>query len=187
MKVRKIHMLFFRLGAIAMSLVLSAAVLIPTSAYAQVGLDAVSQQMIDNGMFRPHANNCVGASEAFLPLGAGGTSGSTGLCVELAEKSPAAWEVARQACADLGKRLFEPSEYKIACNSAGALSLANMTDDDEWASNFTHTDLGYDAFASLYLQLNVPIAGSGSCLHFSVGNVSEINSSQSTFPFRCVR
>lgn len=166
--------------------VLAIAALPLSYAYAEPGLDAVNQQMIDNGLFRPHADTCV-TGEAFLPLGAGGTAGTTGLCVEEDERSADHWEDARQTCAALGKRLPEPSEYKIACRLAGSLGLNDMTDDDEWASNFSLSTTGYDPGSNWYRIRIIPVAGSGSCLHMSFDNAAHNGSVEGTIPFRCVR
>src|SRR4051812_3569587 len=107
-------------------------------AHAQYGLDAVNKEMIDSGLFHPHANICD-TSEGFLALGSGGTSGNTGICVEKNTRTATGWENARQICAGLGKRLPEPAEWKKACDNAGSLSLSSMGSAWEYASNFTLT------------------------------------------------
>lgn len=106
-----------------MCLLLSLFVIVPISGFAQANIDSVNWEMLQNGLFHPHADNCS-ANEAFMPLGSGSTSGGTGICVEKDERSVLNFEDARLDCADEGKRLPEMAEFRRACGLAGPLTLA---------------------------------------------------------------
>jgi hypothetical protein len=160
--------------------------LVVSPAVAQTSHDAISQEMKEKGLFSPHANFCT-TSEAFLALGQGTTSGATGICVEKAERSAATFETARQTCADLGKRLPEPAEYQLACAAAGGLSISDVTDDNEWASNFYQINFGYDANNSGFFQREVAIMGETNCAHLYIGVVADAGNNNQTHTYRCVR
>jgi hypothetical protein len=156
---------------------------------AQQNLDMINNEMISNGLFIPHTNYCDSSTEAFVPVGFGGTGGNRGFCIEKSQRSGGgsdSWEDARQDCADEGKRLPEIAEWKIACQLAGSLSISNMTDDWEWAGNFPYNNTFKDS--SWFTNGEASIVGSGSCLAISAGAFSSGSSSENTaLSYRCVR
>lgn len=86
-------------------------------------------------LFQLHENGgarACSATEKFVTV-----RGNLGFCIDANESASGSldWEDAREVCAAAGKRLPEPAEYKFACQ-AGISGLNDMTDDNEWASNF---------------------------------------------------
>lgn len=165
-------------------LLLVGVVFASTARAQSLGADIVNQEMGRNGLFHPHANNCA-SSEVFIPVGSGGTGGNTGFCIDKDETSGSgiAWEDCRQACAELGKRLPEPVEFKIACQLAPT-GLVNMTNGFEWASNFSV--LQGDATAGQQ-HMEVPVVGNGSCLYAGQGEFANASSAENTnIAYRCV-
>ncbi|MFN8391630.1 MAG: hypothetical protein U0136_15180 [Bdellovibrionota bacterium] len=169
----------------ALVLIGAVCLVVPACSWAQAaGSDMINQEMKDNGLFHPHINNCA-SSEVFVPVGAGGTGGPTGFCIDKDESSGSgiAWEDCRQNCASLGKRLPEPVEFKIACQLSPT-GLINMTNGFEWASNFSI--LEYDS-ASGTQHMQVPVVGNGSCLYAGVGEFANASSAENTnIAYRCV-
>lgn len=157
----------------------------PSNGLAQaLGSDMINQEMKDNGLFHPHVNNCA-STEVFVPVGAGGTGGPTGFCIDKDESSGSgiAWEDCRQNCAALGKRLPEPAEFKIACQLAPT-GLVHMTDNYEWGSNFSW--LHADAHGG-YQQMETVLIGNGSCANAGAGEFANISSQENTnYNYRCV-
>jgi hypothetical protein len=161
-------------------LALALAFLTAPHAFAQTD-DAWVSEMRHEGRFLPHPNSgtraCDGGTEVFVAMGSNGG----GYCFEKSERTAAQFEVARETCAALGKRLPEPAEFKYACNNAGGLS--DMTDDWEWASNSVIGMLSSND--SNYVESIV--AGSGGCARLAIGHVGAFDGSTSSVPFRCVR
>lgn len=139
-----------------------------------VGTDMWTQDFMARGLYTPHIDNCSG-SEGFVPVG--GTE--RGFCIDKAERSTATFELAREDCANEGKRLPEPAEYKTACTNAGSLSLANMTDDFEWSSNAPTTMFVGGA------SIAVAVMGNTSCTIGSFTSLAD-DYGDDTRPYRCV-
>ena len=167
----------------------SALLVMPLVAGAQANVDAINWEMVQNGLFHPHVNNCDSGTEAFMPIGAGGPSGPTGLCIEKSERSSLNWEDARLDCAASGKRLPEIAEWRRACNLAGSLSLSNMTDDDEWASNYAvfHTENTSDGYSTGSGYWGGVMIGNGSCFNIGFGISGHISGGATSHVYRCVR
>ncbi len=134
-----------------------------------------------NGLFVAHEDNCDSLTEAFV----GVTAGGKGFCIEKSERATDQWEDARETCNSVGKRLPEPGEYKFTCKAAGTLGLSDMTDDFEWASNFTHWSI-YTAGGSTSGE-GASAFGGGGCAKGSFGWVGNTAGTNDSFPFRCVR
>lgn len=130
------------------------------------------------GLFTPHEDYCDSSTEVFVAIS--GTA-SRGFCIEKDERTAAAWEAARDDCASDKKRLPEPGEWKYAC--VNAVGLNNMTDDDEWVSNFALP------FAASPGRLASAAAGgySGSCADISHGIVGSYGAGSHSLVYRCVR
>jgi hypothetical protein len=76
---------------------LSSLLLTTASALAQatgVGGDMWNGRMQQLNMFRPHANNCNAATDAFIQV----QGASLGFCIEKVERVATTWEVARDTC-----------------------------------------------------------------------------------------
>lgn len=145
--------------------------------YPAMGSDMWTTYFGDQSLFTPHTDNCS-ASEAFVALYTGAT---LGFCIEEDERTAEAWEDARETCAQAGKRLPEPAEWKYACEDAGTLGLNNMTDDWEHASNFSYLGAvtGYVLIAASM--------GNGSCIHSNIAYIANYTGgAASSFVFRCV-
>ena len=155
---------------------------VPMSSQAEgvaMGSDMWTRAFEQWGLFNPHANHCDSSTEVFIAVG----GGDTGFCMEKSERTADSWDLARETCASVKKRLPEPGEYKIACRFSPS-GLANMTDDNEWASNFSSPG----AHASNSYGLVVPVIGNGHC--YDGGFMYSVRSDFSndyTAPFRCVR
>lgn len=160
---------------------------VPLNCVAQANIDSVNWEMLQNGLFHPHADNCSN-SEAFMPLGSGSTSGGTGICVEKDERSVLNFEDARLDCADEGKRLPEMAEYRRACGLAGSLGLNNMTDDYEWASNFpqVHSEWVSNGYSAANAYWGSIIMGNSSCFQVAFGIVGHTSPSATAYNYRCV-
>jgi hypothetical protein len=131
------------------------------------------------GLFHPHEDYCDSSTEAFITISG---SASQGFCIEKNERNAATWDVARDDCASDKKRLPEPGEFKFACNNG--VGLSNMTDDFEWASNFTVTIHDHTGGAGL----TAAKMGSGGCHKGSYDFVAWNNgASAGSLPYRCVR
>ena len=126
------------------------------------GADAWISQMRRQDLFQAHLNDCDTSTEAFISVGAT----NRGFCIEKAERTAASWLDARETCLAAEKRLPEPAEFQSACNQAATLSLSNMTDDWEWASNFARDF----AFESTYRYgVGTPRMGNPGCNRGSIG------------------
>lgn len=138
-----------------------------------LGSDAITSLM----SFSAHANDCNGATEEFIEIGVTGL----GFCIEKTERSTAQFDDARNTCVNLGMRLPEPGEFKLACKTGTA--LLNMTNNMEWASNFAMV-ISTDSYGA---GTTAAAAGNGSC---NIGSHREVGFNTGgyfTAPFRCVR
>lgn len=142
-------------------------------------LDAWTKGFIDQGLFTAHIDTCDSSTEVFVQMG---PSADLGFCMEKNQRTADKWEIARQTCSAVQKRLPEVGEYKYACK-AGISGLANMTDNYEWSSNFPILTYG-DSIAN---NLMVPVLGNGSCIIGGAGNIAHSSNVESTLAFRCVR
>lgn len=84
-------------------------------------------------------------------------------------------------CESFGKRLPEPFEWKYGCKNLATLSLANMIDDWEWASNTTLPMYGTNA------GVGVALFGAGGCAYATWAWLGYATSSEGSYSFRCVR
>lgn len=148
------------------------------------GYDMVTAEMIADGLFIPHKDWCDSGTEVFVAVGA---HANRGFCLEknLRGVGNVYWEDARQACAADGKRLPEPSEFRIACVLAPA-GLNNMTTDGQWISNFAAP------FGTVMNQvLTGWAAGGGSCDQSGSaiisGNNAGVPYAAGSYKFRCLR
>ena len=158
--------------------------LLATDVFAQAlpstGADAWISQMRRQDLFQAHLNDCDTSTEAFISVGAT----NRGFCIEKAERTAASWLDARETCLAAEKRLPEPAEFQSACNQAATLSLSNMTDDWEWASNFARDF----AFESTYRYgVGTPRMGNPGCNRGSIGWIATTDAVVDTLPYRCVR
>lgn len=132
------------------------------------------------GLFTPHSDICD-ASEVFIPMYSGS---SVGFCIEINERSADLFTSARATCASVGKRLPEPSEWLVACQTPSS-GLNNMTNGAEWSTNFSKyiKNATYGGYFAMFL-------GNGGCITSQLGVVateSWTGHSQQSFAFRCVR
>ncbi len=146
------------------------------------GTDSWTIEMNRQGLFSVHRNTCTSSTEAFVPVV---TGGEWGFCIEKSERTALNWLAARQACIDIGKRLPESSEFQHACNinTSASLGLTNMTNNWEWASNFTVSEnWSYYGVAGM----NAPLMGNGAC-NKSTPGLSAGTGAVEAWTFRCVR
>lgn len=147
-----------------------------------VGQDMWKGLARNSGLYQPHINFCDSATEVFISVG----GGDLGYCLEKAERTSAQWEDARQGCAVDGKRLPAATEWKMACDSAGTLGLANMTDGWEWVTTAGSPTQGWDP--SGVLNLGVPAMGNGDCAKYSWGRIANSQGGvNEPNVYRCVR
>mgnify|MGYP001569686908 CR=1 FL=1 len=142
-----------------------------------LGTAMMTAYMDSIGLFTPHANNCVVATEAFVPLFTGCT---VGYCIEKSERTAAYWTNAVRTCLAAGKRLPESFEWQVACDNAGALGILTMTGNWEWASNFAlpmYVVAGGGVCAS--------VAGL-TCNYVAWSWLGDNTGTRSSFTFRCV-
>jgi hypothetical protein len=140
------------------------------------------------GMFTPHTNNCVAATEAFVPLF---TGASVGFCMDI-NPQPLfmRWYAAIDYCLSQGKRLPEPNEMQFACNNNLTLGLGLLSLGSEWASNMPIAFEFTGAFGTPQAGLVVPVMPTGSaCQGSAFGFISTtaVGGSSGTNRFRCVR
>lgn len=147
---------------------------------AALGSDVSTGFMQEMGMFRPHWNFCNSSTEGFVTV----TPDGRGYCIEKAERATATWEAARNNCIADSKRLPEPGEFKVACQLAGSLSLSNMTDNPEWATNFP---MVVQYISGSTTAIAAADAGNGSCAHGAFGYISTSNGNEDSLHYRCVR
>ncbi len=143
-----------------------------------LGTDMLNQYFMQEGLFTPHSDNC-GVDEAFVEIASGS---AVGFCIEEDERTAAYWEYAKKTCADDGKRLPEPWEWKYACKNATTLGLNNMTNNWEWASNFSLPM--YDGTNS---RVAAAVFGGGGCYYANIGNIGRNDGAEGSRAFRCVR
>ncbi len=145
-----------------------------------LGSDMWTSAFARKGMFLLHTDDCA-TGEAFVDLAT-----DMGYCIEEDERSAETWEEARQTCLENDMRLPEPAEYKYACTRRVALSLNDMVEDWEWASNFPH---GFIDHSASYAPSGLQVAklGNGGCSKGMVGEVATLLNGELSIPFRCVR
>lgn len=148
-----------------------------------MGADLWTQTFEQWGLFTPHEDYCDSSTEVFVSIS--GTA-SRGFCMEKNERTAATWDTARDTCASDKRRLPEPGEYKFAC--VNATGLNNMTDDYEWASNFSYPIAAYNGSSSVG-AIGAAYIGNGNCYTGSIGWIaySAGGGSQESKPYRCVR
>jgi hypothetical protein len=134
--------------------------------------------MGDLGLWQPHINNCA-TTEVFVPIGQAGTSGPLGFCIEKDQRTAAEYQVARQTCLGLGKRLPEVVERTYACLNATGLN--NITGSYEWSTNFPFIILSGSSNG-----LHASASGSVNCRDTAVGEVFAQNHTAETQAYRCV-
>jgi hypothetical protein len=153
---------------------------ISTSVSAQgFGGDSTTKLLEQMGLFTPHSDICD-TSETFITV----KGSELGFCMENSERSAQEFEAARRVCVDLGKRLPEPVEFKVACNEEVTIgtNLTQVTNNWEWASNSV-----FYAYSSAFNGINAAVAGNPNCDALSQGIVGNNPSSADSFSFRCVR
>lgn len=139
-----------------------------------LGADMMTAYFDSQGYFTPHANTCSG-TEAYRTLYSGA---SVGFCIEKDERAAQTWENARITCAAAGKRLPEFGEWKDVCkNASTTLSVINMINDYEWASNFAIPESAGGVF-SVY-------AGGAGCGSANAVGASYNGGSEGSYTFRC--
>lgn len=146
-----------------------------------MGTDMWTLAMGRRGDFVIHEDDCDSGTEAFVEL-----LDDEGYCIEKSERSAALWEEARQTCFAAGKRLPEPGEWKYACGLAGGLSISNMTDDWEWASNFPIPIMD-NSNGYVGQGLDALVMGDGACNKGIVVEVATYGTGSASMPYRCVR
>jgi hypothetical protein len=142
------------------------------------GGDSITKAMNNRGLFDLHDGTSCEVDEAFVEMDA--TTG-TGLCFEVNERGAQQFEDARKTCLEVGKRLPEPAEWKIACDDAATFGLLNTTDAHEWISNFPHQQ-----WISGSAGIGVTLGGEGSCSDMTFGWVARNSPTSTSFEFRCV-
>jgi len=147
-----------------------------------VGTDMWTGVMGQQEYFLPHPDNCDFATEAFIQILPTGE----GYCMERDQRPSEHWERARHTCLQEGKRLPEVAEFQFACDDAATYGLNGMTNDLEWASNFS-VITGSSSSSFMY----VPVAGRSQISHCDgvgqkrIGSTSQQIAATSQ-PFRCV-
>lgn len=141
-----------------------------------LGSDMWTADFANQGLFKPHADYCDSSTEAFVAIAGSGR----GFCIEKSERSSAAWEDAREDCAEDGKRLPEPGEYKFTCNIAGSLGVSGMDSGAEWVSNFALPVLSTNGVGGVFVA-----AGGAGCNAGSFGAVFS-DAGESTYTYRCL-
>ena len=108
-----------------------------------------------------------------------------GYCIEKAERATANWTTAKLTCLAVGKRLPEPEEWQVACDSSVAsptkYPLATMGSAWEWASNFA-----LPMYVGSGSGMGAAIFGSSGCGYADWGWLGSSTGSRGTFAFRCV-
>ena len=144
---------------------------------AAMGTDMWTQMFGASGLFSPHANTCS-ATEEFIPI-----TLATGYCIEQNERPAQTWEEARQTCANAGKRLPEPAEWKYACNHGTTVNNMVSVDIGEWASNFPITLSVFDGVGGVA----APVLGANYCYFATYSMVGYSSpAKEDSVPFRCV-
>ena len=122
--------------------------------------------------------------------GAGGKSTQGGNCepgdigwvIELDERAPdAQWDDAVEECLTDGMRLPEAFEWKLSCDNATALTLQDVTDDNEWVAN-TPTLVAEPA-----IGLAVVVMGNGSCFFGGYDFAANATATTAARAYRCAR
>lgn len=152
-----------------------------SAAYAQSQDDMWLAQARNRGLFSPHANYCDSSTEVFVAVG--GTL--DGFCMDKNERSAANWSIAREGCAQDGKRLPEPMEFQFACNNPPS-GLINMTNNKEWVSNTTFT-FHYYAGTVNVANIAAPVAGNGGCYFGNWDTIAPDHGVPVAHAYRCVR
>jgi hypothetical protein len=143
------------------------------------GVDTTTTLLNQMGLFTPHSDTCS-SSETFITV----KGSELGFCMENSERSALEFEAARRVCVDLGKRLPEPVEFKVACNEEVTIgtNLTQITNNWEWSSNSI-----FYAYSASFNGMNAAVAGNPNCDAISQGIVGNNPSSADSFSFRCVR
>jgi hypothetical protein len=151
-----------------------------------LGTDTWTVEMEKSGLFAAHQNYCS-TSEVFLQVG---QTTNLGFCMEKTRRTAATWEVARNTCAGVGKRLPEPAELKYACNNPPT-GLSNLPDTSwEWASNFLTQYIIQITTTSWNYHISAPIGGNTNCTYGGLGDASgntNAVTNDSSYAYRCVR
>ncbi|PIV32014.1 hypothetical protein COS33_00130 [Candidatus Wolfebacteria bacterium CG02_land_8_20_14_3_00_37_12] len=144
-----------------------------------LGTDMLNQYFMESGLFTPHSSATCDGTEAFVEIKSGSNKG---YCIEKNERVAEHWEDAKYTCANAGKRLSEPFEWKFACQNAETLGLSAMTGNWEWASNFSLPL--YDVNSS---GVGSSVFGSSGCGYATWGWVGYNTGNEASLAFRCVR
>lgn len=153
---------------------------------ASAGSDMWSGILGTFNAYTPHGNNCDTATEAFVVIA---PAYNLGYCIEKNERAASWWVWARNTCLNTSapgvpfKRLPEPAEFQWACDQAASLGLNNMTDNNEWVTNFLVSSGSSNGSS----YINAPGMGLNGCDHGDAdGRVATPQGGNSSLHFRCV-
>jgi len=144
-----------------------------------LGTDMLNQYFMESGLSTPHSSATCDGTEAFVEIKSGSNKG---YCIEKNERAAQHWEDAKYTCANAGKRLSEPFEWKFACQNAGTLGLSAMTDNWEWASN-----VSLPVYSGGATGVGSPVFGSSGCNYAFWNWLGDNTGAENSNAFRCVR